>query len=365
MTIPRWDRCIYQRGPDAKQFVAEYLARDDRRLLLIGGAGFDPRSPQFCETLASHTSHLTGLFLREERPVTSQQLADRALANSARLQASCPTSSVLQIQIFAKDGAVIGGREVVKALKAFTLTEYTDVIVDMSSLSKGISFPTVRYLIDSLGNVSSPPSVHLFVTEDADTDGKILEVASDRTGLIAGFAGDWGLEVQQETATLWLPQLMKNQHRILDMIYKFVNPDDTCPILPFPTHNPRQPDELIEEYRAELQSTWEVEHRDLVYANERNPLDLYRTILRLDDARRRVFQEVGGSQIVLSPLGSKVLAMGAMLAALDRNFPVAYVEAIDYKVDPSIINGDGSGVGDLVHLCLSGTFYETQNNKIT
>lgn len=363
MTLPpRWDHCIYQRGLDAKQFVADYLGQEHRRLLLIGGAGFDPRSSQFCQTLANHTGNLTGLFIREERPVTSQQLLDKAVANIALLQHACPTSTIHAIQIFAKDGAIIGGREVAKVLQTFNLSDYTDVLIDMSSLSKGIFFPTVKYVVDALADVTHPPNIHLFVTEDAQTDERIIEVASDRTSLIAGFAGNWGLATRKETAILWLPQLMKQQHRILDMIYKFVHPDDTCPILPFPTQHPRQPDELLEEYREELQSTWQVEPRDLVYASERNPLDLYRTILRLDDTRRRVFQEVGGSQIVLSPLGSKILAMGALLAALDRNFPVAYVEAIDYKVDRILTNEVPILPGELVHLCLSGTIYETPHS---
>ncbi len=357
---PRWDRCVYQRGPEAQRFILDYLANDRRYPLLIGGAGFDPRSPQLCQTLAAHVTHLTGLFLREERPVTSRELLEKAATNVVRLQNACPDSEIVTIQIFARDGAIIGGREVAKALSALTLKDYTDVIVDLSSLSKGISFPIVRYLLDRIATLAGPLNIHLFVAENAQTDGRILEVASDRPGLIAGFAGDWGLDAQKEAATLWLPQLIKQQHRILDMIYKFVDPDDTCPILPFPSQNPRLPDELLEEYRTELQSTWEVEPRDFLYAHERNPLDLYRTILRLDDTRKRVFQEVGGSQIVLSPLGSKVLAIGALMAALDRNFPVAYVEAIDYKVDTAILDGATLAPGELVHIWLSGATYETQ-----
>ena len=59
---------------------------------------------------------------------------------------------------------------------------------------------------------------------------------------------------------------------MLDRIYQFVNPDDVCPILPFPAADPRRPDRLIEEYAAEMQSVWEVEPRDVVYADEKNPV---------------------------------------------------------------------------------------------
>jgi len=100
-------------------------------------------------------------------------------------------------------------------------------------------------------------------------------------------------------------------------------------------------------------STWAVEPRDIVYAHERDPLDLYRTILRIDGARQRVFREVGGSMTLLSPLGSKVLALGALMAALDRDFPVAYVESIDYDVRPETIE-KMEPRGEIVHVWLRG-----------
>ena len=131
-----------------------------------------------------------------------------------------------------------------------------------------------------------------------------------------------------------------------------------CPILPFPAARPRLPDELIEEYAEELQTSWQVDARDLVYADEKSPVDLYRTILRIDNARRRVFAEVGGSQIILSPLGSKALSLGALMAALERDFTVMYVEAIGYVVDFARLDARlPEPPGELVHLWLHGDAY--------
>jgi len=45
MSVARkWEPCIYHRGQHADQFVQEYLALPGRKVLLIAGAGFDPRS---------------------------------------------------------------------------------------------------------------------------------------------------------------------------------------------------------------------------------------------------------------------------------------------------------------------------------
>jgi hypothetical protein len=116
-------------------------------------------------------------------------------------------------------------------------------------------------------------------------------------------------------------------------------------------------DELIEQYSSEFDSTWGVDTRNLVYADEKKPLDLYRTLLRIDDARKPVFAGTGGSMIILSPVGSKVLAIGALMAALERDFPVANVEAIAYSVDFNKIDAGRSESGEVVHVWLYGEAY--------
>jgi hypothetical protein len=350
----RWDRCISLRGMQVNEFAANYLGGADRKVVLIGGAGFDPRSTQITEMLARHVKVINALFLREERPGVAQTaLRSRADANADQMRKLVSESDVAVISVFANDGAVIGGREVAKLLSTLSWATVTDVVIDLSALSKGVAFPLVRSLMESLDQLRLQTNIHLMVYEDADMDQSITEIGCDRPSMMAGFEGAWGLDASRDAAKLWLPQLIKRQHPILDRLHRFLAPNDVCPILPFPAENPRLPDELIEEYRDELMSTWSVEPRDIVYAHERDPLDLYRTILRIDGARQRVFREVGGSMTLLSPLGSKVLALGALMAALDRDFPVAYVESIDYDVKPETIE-KMEPRGEIVHVWLRG-----------
>ena len=40
----RWDPCIAHRGDQVDKFLDHYLAQPDRSVLLVAGAGFDPRS---------------------------------------------------------------------------------------------------------------------------------------------------------------------------------------------------------------------------------------------------------------------------------------------------------------------------------
>ena len=119
-------------------------------------------------------------------------------------------------------------------------------------------------------------------------------------------------------------------------LYDFIDTHDTCPIFPFPASNPRLGDTSAEEYLTEREDTWSVDTRNIVYADEGDPLDLYRTILRLDDLRQPVFAETGGSMLILSPLGSKVMALGALMAALESDLPVAHVESLGYDLEASV-----------------------------
>ena len=84
-------------------------------------------------------------------------------------------------------------------------------------------------------------------------------------------------------------------------------------------------------------------------------MDLYRTILKLDELRGPVFAGAGDSILVLSPLGSKVMAIGALMAALERDLPVAHLESISYHLNESILNNESTQ--NLIHVWLEGEAY--------
>ena len=86
-----------------------------------------------------------------------------------------------------------------------------------------------------------------------------------------------------------------------------------------------------------------------------SPLDLYRTILGLDDLRKPIFQEFGGSLIVLSPAGNKVIALGALMAAVERDLPVAYLEAVGYSLELPNLEPNFDPL--LIHIWLEGDIY--------
>jgi hypothetical protein len=364
---PRWDPAVSHRGADAEAFIRDYFGQSDRRVLLIGGAGFDPRATRVCELMAHAAGgRVRGFFIREERPRSDRPLRERAERNSESLRDLVASYDQDSIEIISGDGAVVGGHRIGQCIRSrCDFSGCTDVVVDVSALSKGISFPLVRGLLDGSVVGSAPQgrrlNVHVMVLSEPRTDALIVGEASDRAEVIVGFQGRLEHDEDRNAARLWLPQLTQEAgtHAVLHRIYQRIGPQVVvCPILPFPAFHPRHPDELVEFHAQALQNEWQVDARDFVYADEKSPLDLYRTILRIDDARHRVFAEVGGSLSILSPIGSKALAVGALMAAVERDFPVVYVESTGYSVDLDRIDSTlEHATGEVIHVWLDGEVY--------
>lgn len=356
----RWDRCIVQRGSEVDTFLRDFLAAPERQLFVIAGGGFDPRSTVLGEALAKlRKAEIEALIIREERPGAGSELRKRADENCAHLCQLLPRARVVSIHVFADDTAVIGGREIVRELNGVDFSGITDVLLDVSALSTGVFFPAASFLYTSAQACGF--NLHLFVTEEPAVDHGIVGYACDTPGPVHGFKGALGLEKSRDAAKLWLPQLVPGRSKTLDRIYRYLTPDDVCPILPFPASDPRLPDLLVDEYRELLIDGWGVDFRHCFYAAENDPLDLYRTILRIEHTRRRVFSEAGGSLVTISPTGSKILSIGALLAALEKDLPVVLIESVAYEVQLDTFERSVSALRaqHLVHVWISGEAYHS------
>jgi hypothetical protein len=351
----RWDPCISHRDAAARQFIADYFGQTDRDVLLVCGAGFDPRTTTNATLLHDATSaRLQAHLIREHRPRPDATLLHSADTNQATLQALMPRSQVHKVDIFSEDEkTVVAGKRVVDMFRRLSLAGVTDIVVDVSALSTGISFPLIRYLVSLADATAGFPNVHVLVLTSPTTDDAVRTELMDQHQMVPGFGEELMTTAGAHKPKLWLPQLGKRATAALDVIQNRMRFDEICPILPFPARSPRAVEELVEAYRVQISETWLVDDRDLLYAAEDDPLDLYRTILRIDTLRRAAFQIEGGSMTVLSPLGTKAMALGALLAALERDLPIVYVETQRYKMT----HPPGVQPYGLIHLWLTGQAY--------
>ena len=363
----RWINCPSHRGSAVEGFLRQHFADDWRQVLLVGGAGFDPRAclvPLKLNDVLGNS--LKTLLLKEDRPVTTTDFVSRANENQQNLVDTLSNVIVESIDILSEDLSVIGGRLAVGRLAQELPNGYTDVVIDLSALSSGIGFPLIRSALQWADQQPKTRELHVLLVMNPAIDYSIHALPLDKSKEIFGFKGKFGLAGMSEAAKLWLPQLAYDQRDALNRIYDEVRPHDVCPILPFPSTDPRVGDRLLEHFGSEILDTWEVAPQNVIFAAEGDPLDLYRTLLRIDDERKVVFEETGGSQIILTPTGSKALAIGALMAAMERDLPVRYVESMGYCVDDwNKFNQTTENDLELLHLWLAGEPYSNLNGAST
>ncbi len=354
----RWQYCIDHYDDDVYTFFSSHFKDEKRKCLYIGGAGFDPRSTIIIQMLSEVLgTRLHAVLIREERPDPDKELIKRAESNVKKIQNMACYNEVIKINIFADDNAVVGGINISREIEKLDVDGYTDIVIDLSALSIGVSFPTVASMYYRVQKFDHQLNIHLTAISNPSLDALISSSSNDRVTDIRGFSIPDLLGQPQEKARLWLPLITSKKNTILNYIHADIRPHDTCPILPFPSENPKKADLLALDYITELESEWNVDPRNFVYADERNPLDIYRTILRIDSERKPVFETFGGSLIILSPIGSRIPATGMLLAALECQFPVAYVEALEYHVDWNQVDSLECNSLKKVHIWLYGEAY--------
>ena len=358
MSRPHWINCITHFDEEVAGFVASYFGEEHRRCLLVAAAGFDPRSQLIAKMLADILGdRLDACFIREDRGKPAANLIAAADVNEAALRKIVPTSQVKHVKVFGDDGAAVGGPGIAALLSEAEIDEsVTDVVLDMSALSIGIGFPAAKILLADC-EAMLDRSFHIVVVSNPELDARIASEPAETAIPVKGFAGSGHLAGILESARIWIPQLAKGRKAALARIglalgdcYK------VCPVLPFPARDPRRADSLIAEYENELVNEWQVDPRDLVYVSERNPLDCYRMLKTLKEQYDRTVDGIFEPHIVLSPVGSKVMATGALMAAIEHDLTVQYLETVRYEYDGAV-DAEDDPPDMMVHVLLSGPAY--------
>lgn len=361
-TTPRWHDCVVHiDDSDISNFLERHLSHRKGHTVFVGSCGFDVRAATLARRLVEYMgpTGMEVMFIREVRESGNSALASRGAATQQELLALYPKARTQSVRIFGPDRAVITGHSVAKILPSLPIDGVTDFVLDFTALSVGVSFPLVKFLLEHADSAQHEVNVHVFLTQETTQLPTVAPVPADTALAIRGFTGGWRQDAMNDKAKLWMPQLRTNRLQELKRIYDEILPHDVVPVLPFPAREARLGDEIVEFYRRELEESWEVDARNIVYAAEDDPVDLYRTVLQIDSARQRVFAATGGSTLLLSPTGSKAHALGTLMAAYEREFPVLYVECAGYESLDSATSLEEAVPAKLRHLWLAGEVYKT------
>jgi len=324
---------ISHRDDECTQFFDDYLI-EGRKVLFIGTLGFNDLCLHFPSVL-SQRPNIDYVFLVEERTEVSQILRDTAKRNKDFLDEALNGRHVrfLPIQVVADDTAIVAGRSAAKVGRSVLGEGHTDVLIDATSMSRGVCFPIVKQAVEYAAKHQTTQT-HVLVASRTHSNVKATSMSSDAPQYMHGFQADMSLDHSEGAIKLWIPQLAEGSIASLERIYRALKPEESCPILPFPSAVPRRGDVLLREFKEPLLNDWTVNLLDLIYAHESDPNDVCATIARIHTARHealsRAMKHSSPDRTVLSPAGTRVGSIGMLLASLRLDLPIMYEESIGY-----------------------------------
>jgi len=340
-----WDHYVFRRGNAVHDLWDDLMKDRPVDLLYIAGRGFDVRAQ------AVMREFVAGQLGTERRTVSAKllllgfegyELDDSIVKlteeNAAALESLfSPLGASATITVAVPDGEDEASpsdalRQRVKAVLD-EVDGKTDIILDVSSLPRATYLALLTNILHKLvpNKDVAPDKPHplyangvnfqVLVAEDARLDGQIrAEDPSNDLVMIPGFITAWQAESLQDRPLVWFPVLGENRvnqlQKIIDSALIPVEAE-VCPVVPHPSKDPRRADNLLVEYRGPLFDSRKTPTSNILYAHESHPFEAYRQLLGAMRRYQNSMSIMGGCRLVMTPLGSKLITLGAGLACFE------------------------------------------------
>jgi|SRR5579863_3896945 len=383
-----WQHYIFRRGQEVHTTWDLLFDSRPLKLLYIAGCGFDVRALMvlraFVENLrdSQHDVDQANLLLVG---ITGYELSEELKEQTAEnAKALADTFQEFGATIPLSIGSSIPGEDDVSASTALRLgaeaallhlTQQTDIVLDVSSLPRVVYLALLTGILNRLIPDKRAPNAlfangvnfQVLVAEDAVLDALIRsEDPSNDLILIPGFSSALHAESVQDWPLVWFPILGENKVDQLQKVMGLAIPPNAeiCPVLPHPSRNPRRADRLLVEYRQPLFDARETPTANILYAHEAQPFEVYRQLLSSMTRYRESMSIMGGCRLVVTPLGSKLITLGAGLACFEMRPPdmsadygiaIPYAEPTRYVVPVEALHGSKPEISALV---LTGDAYD-------
>ncbi len=343
--MARWKD--YYLTEDFTGFWADRASDSRVRILMVLGLGFDPRSLLALKALAALglDERLGYLALKLKGPpalgeagVVMERLTKANLDELPTIT-GCRHEALYDVETHDPEGHNVAGRKTLAALgtqATEVLRKYSDVVVDISGMPRGVFFPLLAYLL-RLVEKDVFRNLHVTVVEDPILDSRISGREYGQADYLHTFRH------QGDDRLVWLPLVGTSEAVRLEKLHNKIKGScvEICPILPFPAVSLRRVDDIAVRHGELLFEGLLVSPENLLLCDERSPFDVYRKILEVEEyyrTRLGAVPSIGKVTTVVSPLSSKTLSLGMLLAAIERSLPVCHVEAGTYQV---LLDGQG------------------------
>lgn len=382
MSLLRWGNYFLKRGNDCLNFWDAFIREKERDILYIMAIGFDPRT----------SNGLQKIFSFGPSGGKREVIGIRYFSTEAKNDPEHPgvVAHVSQIEEFLiskslngpmyKDLILRSGSDTSISSRnaayniindVSDIERFTDVILDISAMPRSIFISLANKLLSIIeghnfkeGNKTI--NLHLVATENSHLDSKIIEQGIEEdASFIHGFTIS-DIAKTTEYKKVWIPILGENQKEQFIRIRNAIQPDEICPILPFPSMDLRRGDELLNYYQDVLFSDSAFNIRNVLYADESNPFQTYRLLVNTIDRYKISFDLINGCKIYLSTLSSKLLSIGTFLAAYEAkqqqlSIGILHVESRGHKLVDSITEKELKNISEdnnLFEIWLAGEAYD-------
>ena len=323
----RWDPYILAGADEFEPFWKDHLKGRRREMLFLLGRGFDPRALKAIRQIRE-LGALPSVWLLafENGQEDSPRRTELTVRNREALADLVGEEGIVElpVNIGMAGRANATSRNTRSAIsKQDTTTTVDDVVIDISAMPRVVALSAIAKLIhdqDGADASGKSTNLHVVAAESVRTDLDARGSLMDEVTSLVGFSGRLNEESTEHVPRVWFPVLGERQRERLQLIQNHLNPDEICPVIPFPSRDPRRGDQIIAEHIELLFEDFRVEPSNILRASEFNPFEAYRQLFLAMDRYRRALTELGGCKAYVSPLSSKLLSVGALLACYDHQF---------------------------------------------
>jgi len=323
----RWSPYVLLSGNELDDFLNKRFLSDDIKVLYILGKGFDVRMnigiKKIINTNSSIDMDVLLINFDEGKNSNSIKYRDLVVENENELTSLVTNNRIIHKNISLWKGNSrqkrrVGDREAANLISSCKdIDKYTDIIVDISSLPRGVYFSLIGKIMSLIDSERERNlNFFIFTAENAEIDSNIIEKElDDELHSPFGFNGRTSLE-SSNSPIVWLPLMGEEKNSHLNKANAQIRPNEICPILPFPSKNPRRADDIFRDHSDFFESL-QIAPQNIIYVPEQNPFEVYKKLNITIQRYNESLKLLGGCNIVITILSSKLLSIGALLTTYE------------------------------------------------
>jgi hypothetical protein len=329
--VTRWrDDYVLVEGRQLEELWRERAPLDLTRLYILGD-GFDPRVPTAVKQYLASSPASTTIMrvgLRPSPLPNDEAEAVQANRDEVDAVAAAAGATIEEIAYPAVEDAKSAGRVVMREqFRAGRFQGVDEIVIDVSGLPLDVYSAIVRDLLRGRADGHSSGELFVVACENPRLDAAIIHEGAEQVAFLHGFR----TAADAVTATrVWIPLLGEGHAEELRRVFEELSPMEICPVLPSPSTNPMRSDAMLLELRELLFEEFRVDERNFIYATEWNPFDLFRSLELLHDRYSSLLKPLGDVSFTISTHSSKLLSLGALLAAYELDFGVIHTTPTGY-----------------------------------